>query len=77
MSSGYNRREKGIVGSLKGTGVILSWNMGTLIATFRPRRDRMLAVNVRKRGWVLITSSGRKKLLAAGPGGSKCGSVKS
>jgi hypothetical protein len=46
------------------------------MATFLPRRDRMLAVRVRKRGWVFIISSGTKKERAAGPGGSKGGSVK-
>ena len=37
----------------------------------------MLAVRVRKRGWVFMISSGTKKERAAGPGGSKGGSVKS
>jgi len=36
----------------------------------------MLADRVRKRGWVLIISSGTNRLLAAGPGGSNGGSVK-
>lgn len=70
MSSGYVRLSKGMVGSWKGRGVFESWNTGTLIATFRPLRERILAVSVRKRGWVFIISSGTKKLRAAGPGGS-------
>ena len=37
----------------------------------------MLAVRVRKRGWVFIISSGTKKERAAGPGGLAGGSVKS
>lgn len=36
----------GIVGSIKGLGVLVSLNIGRLMATLEPRRRRMLAVSV-------------------------------
>ena len=45
-SSGKILRSYGMVGSMNGVGVLVSLNMGKLIATLEPRRRRMLAVSV-------------------------------
>ena len=45
-SSGYKLRSQGIVGSIKGRGVLSSKKIGRLIATFDPLRRLILAVRV-------------------------------